>query len=93
MRCGKLAQHFYNIGPSMIACANPTSIILLGKICLASIRFILQLQVLFTSHIDKYYPCQQLAAPFKAANSRQVQTCNIPFTINTKKLQTGLHWF
>jgi hypothetical protein len=44
--------------------------------------------VLLTSN-----PSQQFSAPFKAGNSRQAQTCNIPYFVNTKKLQheTGLH--
>jgi len=47
---------------------------------------------LLTSHIDKYWPCQQLSAPFKARNSRQVQTCYISHEYNTKKLQ-HFNWF
>jgi len=46
--------------------------------------------VLFTSHIDN--PSQQFSAPFKAANSRQVQTCGIPFKDHRKKLQSQ-NWF
>ena len=37
-------------------------------------------------------PCQQFSAPFKAGNSRQVQTCYISQEYNTKKLQ-DLNWF
>jgi hypothetical protein len=46
---------------------------------------------LLTSHIDKYWPCQQLSAPFKAGNSRQVQTCYIPQEYNTKETQHLIH--
>jgi len=48
--------------------------------------------VLLTSLIDKYWHHQQFSAPFKAGNSRQVQTCNIPYIGNTKEITTW-NWF
>jgi hypothetical protein len=48
--------------------------------------------VSFTSLTDKYWPQSSILSFFKSANSRQVQTCNIPLKGNTKKLQYN-NWF
>ncbi len=40
-----------------------------------------------SSQVDKTDPGRQFAAPFKVANSRQDQTCRIPFKNKIKKQQ------